>query len=159
MIMTHRKMMFNVLLGCMAAAAAGAGGERQPAKSLAELCPVSDNVRGHENIEWSRAYAYGLADSTKNLPRVLLVGDSICNGYQDGVRELLKGKMNVSYWVSSYCVTSAAYLPMLSIYLDALGLSEGWMPIFDDDKSKSWEERLYNRDVEFNGKTIHVVGL
>lgn len=109
--------MFNVLLGCMAAAA-GAVSERQPAKSLAELCPVSDNVRGHENIEWSRAYAYGLADSTRDLPRVLLVGDSICGGYQDGVRELLKGKMNVSYWVSSYCVTSAAYLPMLSIYLD-----------------------------------------
>lgn len=39
---------------------------------------------------------------------VALVGDSICNGYQAGVRELLKGKMNVSYWISSYCVTSAA---------------------------------------------------
>ena len=83
-----------------------------------EKCPVSDNVRGHENIEWSIAYAYGLTDATKDLPRVLLVGDSICNGYQDGVRGLLKGKMNVSYWISSYCVTSEAYLPLLTIYLD-----------------------------------------
>ena len=24
---------------------------------------------------------------------------------------------------------------------------------------KSWDEKLYNRDVEFNGKTLHVVGL
>ena len=42
-----------------------------------EKCPVSANVRGHENIEWSIAYAYGLTDDTKDLPRVLLVGDSI----------------------------------------------------------------------------------
>ena len=24
---------------------------------------------------------------------------------------------------------------------------------------KSWDEKLYNRDVEFNGKTLHMVGL
>ena len=47
----------------------------------------------------------------------------------------------------------------LADYLDTLGLPEGWMPIFDEDKTKSWEEKLYNRDVVFNGKTIHVVGL
>lgn len=88
------------------------------ASKNAESCPVSDNVRGHENIEWSIAYAYGLTDSTKDLPRVLLVGDSICNGYQGEVRELLKEKVNVSYWISSYCVTSPAFLPLLSIYLD-----------------------------------------
>ena len=33
------------------------------------------------------------------------------------------------------------------------------MAIFDEDKSKLWEEKLYNRDVEFNGKALHVVGL
>ena len=52
------------------------------------------------------------------LPRVLLVGDSICNGYQAQVRELLANKMKVSYWVSSYCVTSPGYLRLLSFYLD-----------------------------------------
>ena len=86
--------------------------------SAAERCPISENVRGNENTEWSIAYAYGLTDETRDLPRVLLVGDSICNDYRAGVREQLKGKMNVSYWISSYCVTSSAYLPMLSIYLD-----------------------------------------
>ena len=70
-----------------------------------EKCPVSANVRGHENIEWSTSYAYGLTDATRDLPRVLLIGDSICNGYQQGVRERLKGKMNVTYWISSYCAT------------------------------------------------------
>ncbi len=44
-------------------------------------------------------------------------------------------------------------------YLDGLGLPEGWMAIFDEDKTKQWEEKLYNRDVTFNGKTLHLVGL
>ena len=47
----------------------------------------------------------------------------------------------------------------LAGYLDGLGLAEGWMAIFDDGMEKSWDEKLYNRDVEFNGKTLHVVGL
>ncbi len=47
----------------------------------------------------------------------------------------------------------------LAGYLDRLGLSEGWMPVFDEDKSKSWEEKLYLRDERLGGKTIHVVGL
>jgi len=83
-----------------------------------EKCPVSENHRGHENIEWSISYAYELADKSSKLPRVLLVGDSICNGYQGGVRGRLRGRMNVTYWVSSYCVTSKPYLTLLSVYLD-----------------------------------------
>ena len=47
----------------------------------------------------------------------------------------------------------------LAGYLDKLGLPEGWMAIFDEDKAKPWEEKLYVRDVDFNGKTLHVVGL
>ena len=35
----------------------------------------------------------------------------------------------------------------------------GWMAVFDDDKAKSWEEKLYVRDVELNGKTLHLIGL
>ena len=31
-------------------------------------CPVSANVRGHENIEWSISYAFGLTDATRDLP-------------------------------------------------------------------------------------------
>ena len=83
-----------------------------------EKCPVSENVRGHENVEWQIAYAFHLTDEKSNLPRVLLVGDSICNGYQGEVRRLLDGKMNVSYWISSYCVTSPNYMKFLSLYLD-----------------------------------------
>ena len=44
-------------------------------------------------------------------------------------------------------------------YLDSLGLSEAWMPIFEKSKEKTWDEKLYSRDVEFDGKTLHIVGL
>ena len=49
--------------------------------------------------------------------------------------------------------------PQLLGYLDKLGLAEGWMAIFDEDKTKPWDEKLFLRDETFNGKTIHVVGL
>ena len=88
------------------------------ADSIAELCPVAENVRGHENTEWSISYAYHLTDAKKSLPRVLLVGDSICQGYQGKVRAKLEGKANVTYWASSYCVTSPGYLRLLAFYLD-----------------------------------------
>ena len=50
-------------------------------------------------------------------------------------------------------------LAQFADYLDHLGLAEGWMPVFDEDKSKRWDEKLYLRDEMAGGKTIHVVGL
>ena len=114
------------------------------ADSIAELCPVAENVRGHENTEWSISYAYHLTDAKKNLPRVLLVGDSICQGYQGKVRAKLEGKANVTYWASSYCVTSPGYLRLLAFYLDEAeydvvhfnnGLHSCETPVADYEKS------------------------
>ena len=50
-------------------------------------------------------------------------------------------------------------LAQLSGYLDHLGLPEGWMAVFDEDKDKSWDEKIYIRDEEFNGKILHIIGL
>ena len=86
--------------------------------AIAENCPVAENVRGHENTEWSISYAYHLTDARKDLPRILLVGDSICNGYQSRVAAWFEGRANVTYWISSYCVTSPGYLRLLEFYLD-----------------------------------------
>lgn len=83
-----------------------------------DSCPVGENVRGHENTEWSIGYGFHLTDKNRDLPRVLLVGDSICNGYQAGVQKLLDGRVNVSYWVSSYCLTMPSYRALLNVYLD-----------------------------------------
>lgn len=117
--------MKRVLIGCAVSLMCGAvhadavltGTENKKPEEMVD-CPVSENVRGHENIEWSQSYGYHLTDEMKSLPRVLLVGDSICNAYKDEVCKGLEGKMTVTYWVSSYCLTSSNYMKFLSIYLD-----------------------------------------
>ncbi len=63
--------------------------------------------RRREAIEWSIAYTYNAVDTEK--PRALLIGDSICNGYQDGVRGKLEREVNISFWATSKCVTDRDY--------------------------------------------------
>lgn len=46
---------------------------------------------------------------SEDLPRVLLVGDSITHGYQSQVRELLKGKAYVDYFSTSYGIDNPLY--------------------------------------------------
>jgi len=115
----------------------------------ADPCPVSENVRGHENVEWSIGYAFHLTDANKKLPRVLLVGDSICNGYQGAVQKRLDGKVNVSYWVSSYCLTMPAYRKLLDVYLgeakyDVIHFNNGLHSLSTDPAiwAKSFRETL-----------------
>ncbi|MBQ7982225.1 MAG: SGNH/GDSL hydrolase family protein [Clostridia bacterium] len=81
-----------------------------------DFAPVS-HTRIRESIEWSITYAYDTHDTDK--PRVLLIGDSICNGYNGAVRDRLAGKVNVSFWASSKCVTDPDYFRELDFMLDA----------------------------------------
>lgn len=103
-----RTLCVTILTAAVAFAALGGDGN----------CPVAENKGGRENIEWSMYYAFGMTDETRDLPRVLLVGDSICNFYQTDVRERLKGKASVTFWVSSYCVTRPEYKRHLLFALD-----------------------------------------
>ncbi len=73
--------------------------------------------RKRESIEWSITYAYDALDESR--PRVLLIGDSICNGYNGAVRDKLAGEVNVSFWASSKCVTDPDYFRELDFMLDA----------------------------------------
>ena len=73
--------------------------------------------RVRENVEWSITYTYNARD-TEN-PRVLLIGDSICNGYQTKVREKLGDKVNVTFWASSKCVTDPDYFRELDFIAGA----------------------------------------
>lgn len=50
-------------------------------------------------------------------------------------------------------------LDQFAAYLDRLGLDEGWMPVFDEDKTRPWSDKLFLREVSYAGKTIHIVGL
>lgn len=69
-----------------------------------------------EGTEWIVSYAYN-ANETK-LPRVLLVGDSICNGYSDDVRKELDGTAYVAFFATSKCVCDKSYLRSLAFFLD-----------------------------------------
>ena len=42
--------------------------------------------------------------------------------------------------------------------VDALGLTEGWLIVFDLRSTKPWSERLWSKDALHAGKPIHLVG-
>ena len=42
-------------------------------------------------------------------------------------------------------------------YMDHLGVSEGWLVVFDPDLTKPWEEKISSEDIPSGGKTIHLV--
>jgi len=69
-----------------------------------------------ESTEWIVSYAYN-ANDTK-LPRVLLVGDSICNGYSGDVCKELAGTADVTFFATSKCVCDKSYLRALAFFLD-----------------------------------------
>jgi len=74
------------------------------------------SARQREATEWVVSYWYN-ADSSK-LPRILLIGDSICNGYQGMVNKELAGTAYTSFYASSKCVTDRTYLSQLAFMLD-----------------------------------------
>ena len=77
----------------------------------------ADSGRAGENVEWSINYAFNKMDKS-GAPRVLAIGDSICNGYSGALRKALGKKMNYSYWVSSLCVRDPLYFKTLDLVLD-----------------------------------------
>jgi len=115
-----------------------------------------------------RAYEYGEA-----TPHLVLMAflQRVTNGSGHIIREMALGSgrldLCVEYRDKRYAVevkTSKNFAgeksySQLAGYLDKLGLPEGWMAIFDEDKAKPWDEKLFSRDVEFNGKTLHLIGL
>ncbi len=49
-------------------------------------------------------------------------------------------------------------LDQIARYLDHLGMTEGWLVLFDLRKRVAWNKKLYIRDVEHAGKRIRVIG-
>ena len=71
--------------------------------------------RKTEQFEWIHSWA----DDTWNedLPRVLLVGDSICQGYQEKVREALRGVCCIDYLATSYAIDSKIYNDLVYAFI------------------------------------------
>ncbi|MCE5303945.1 MAG: SGNH/GDSL hydrolase family protein, partial [Planctomycetaceae bacterium] len=69
-----------------------------------------------ENIEWCNVW---VAEAVKaDLPRVLLIGDSICNGYRNVVEKELKGKACVAMLATSASLEDPAFTAQLKLLLD-----------------------------------------
>ena len=80
--------------------------------------PVSERVNTHENQDWQEFRGFHYTDDKRDLPRVLLIGDSISGQYRTGVRDILEGKANVTWLTSCYCVTTENFFKYLEIALD-----------------------------------------
>jgi hypothetical protein len=68
-------------------------------------------------------------------------------GHEYLVEVKLKGEKTLDDWQRQ-----------LAGYLDAAGQDEGWLVIFDRDRNKAWEEKIYWENTLFLGKTMHLVG-
>jgi len=77
---------------------------------------VAKSEHPREATEWIVSYAYN-ANDTK-LPRVLLIGDSICNAYSGDVCRELAGTAYVTFYATSKCVCDKSYLRELAFFLD-----------------------------------------
>ena len=64
-----------------------------------------------EPFEWIHSWLDHTDKSDR--PRVLLIGDSICNGYEETVRKLLDGEFYVDYLATSHSVDSDFYRAMV----------------------------------------------
>lgn len=49
-------------------------------------------------------------------------------------------------------------LEQLSGDLERLGISEGWLLVFDQRPGQNWEQRLWSEDVTVEGRTLHLRG-
>jgi len=99
--------------------------------------------RQREMTEWSITYWFNATDT--KLPRILLIGDSICNGYHGLVREELDGAAYTSFWASSRCVTDRSYLKELTHLLDEYAYAvihfNNGLHSLDTDRA-TWEAAL-----------------
>jgi hypothetical protein len=53
--------------------------------------------------------------------------------------------------------TELEALDQIARYLDRAEIGEGWLVMFDLRKELAWTDKLFMREVEHAGKTIHVV--
>ena len=113
---------------------------------------------------------YGYNEAT---PHLVMMGylQRVVNGGGRIAREMALGSKRLDLCVEFGKFRYAVELKMrrnfsptespaqLAGYLDHLGLPEGWMAVFDDDASKSWDEKIFTRDEVVDGKTLHIIGL
>jgi hypothetical protein len=82
---------------------------------LANAALAAEPPVRRENIEWCNIW---IPDATRtDLPRVLLIGDSICNGYHAGVEKALQGKGLVAMLATSSALGDPALAEQVQLLL------------------------------------------
>lgn len=104
-------VLITALVAALAATSMAAPGERDE-----WFLPQEGLER--EPIDWTVFRAYHRADAKADLPRVLLIGDSICNGYEGAVAKRLEGVANVTFLATAKACTSRGYFTLLETALD-----------------------------------------
>ncbi|MDR3153868.1 MAG: ATP-binding protein [Deltaproteobacteria bacterium] len=67
-----------------------------------------------------------------------------------GREYLIEVKLEYTYGMNS--------LSQLAGYLDNAGEEEGWLVVFDGNKAKSWDEKIFFKTERFNDKAIYIFG-
>lgn len=122
-----------------------------------------------ENAEsWLDRYAY--KESAHHLLLMAFL-QRLVNAGGEIIREMAAGNRRVDLLVKFYQQRVAMELKIwrgersiekakkqLKAYLDRLGLNEGYLVIFDP-RELDWEEKLYRKEITFEGKHIIMIGV
>ena len=95
----------------------------------------------------------------------------VINGGGHIIREMALGRMRadicVVYKEGKYPIelkilqnqrSLAESLKQTAAYMDRMGAAEGWLVLFDKDREKSWDEKIYMRKEPVDNRVITVVG-
>jgi hypothetical protein len=130
---------------------------------------------------WWRANADGLVKQAPNYPEAVphlalnAFLQRVVNGGGRVLREFASGRgamdLLVEYGSDRFAIELkrlrerdtleriiASGLEQLGAYLDTLGLDHGWLVIFDVRPGRTWDERLWQRDIVHDGRRIVVLG-
>ena len=122
---------------------------------------------------WVNLYEEGFYEYKEAAPHLVLQAflQRVINGGGYIIREMALGTKRADlcvvyeeqkYPIELKILRSNKSLPegleQLSVYMDKVGSSEGWLVLFDRAAEKPWEEKLYMRLEEYKGKHITVVG-
>ena len=118
------RTLFVPLLANLALVTSACAAEHRPApKSAPDSAPKKtpakdDLTSGGQHSGGPKGWGcYRITNVDPALPRVLLIGDSIANGYHAAVAKSLKGKANLDLYITPLHVAAPDYQPKLSAAL------------------------------------------
>jgi len=125
-----------------------------------------------ENSEiWTKRYKEHLYQYDEAAPHLVIQAflQRVINGGGQITREMALGTKRADICIEwegqKYPIElkilrseKAKDLSQISTYMDKCGTNEGWLVVFDRDTQKSWDEKLYVKEIEETGKKITIFG-